>query len=146
MGDFTANNNGILMECKAIDVERLFSHPLSYSVDYMLLDRVYDRIKRSYYGSHHTGLAGVYHMGYIYGIRAERKRKAEKKTKQQKRDPMGYNIRQDICRIVGSLNIPILRELYAIVKLAEYEQKKSNKKCRELRRKIKHEIDEESSR
>jgi hypothetical protein len=63
----------------AEEIERIFEHLPMDKVSYDLLKRLYGKIYLRLRSSHYLGLAAVFLMGQIYGIRSERKRRKDGK-------------------------------------------------------------------
>lgn len=69
----------LLRECESMEIERLFGQTDMRFVDRLLLERIYNRVNAEYRSAHNLGLSGCYLAGFVYGIRAERKRRREGK-------------------------------------------------------------------
>jgi transposase len=65
----------IQRESIAREIDRIFYITPVDFVDYELLDVLYKKSAGRGNGFHGFGLASVYLMGYIYGVRAERKKR-----------------------------------------------------------------------
>ena len=74
LNGFTASNETILRECEAVEIERVFMCKTIDFAPHKLIVRVFDRINKCC-NSFHFALDGVYLLGYIHGIRVERKRR-----------------------------------------------------------------------
>ncbi len=72
LNGFTASNEVILRECEAIEIQKIFNKQTINFAPHELISRVFDRIQGKCRDVT-FGLAGVYLLGYIYGIRAERR-------------------------------------------------------------------------
>lgn len=73
MDDFI---EAILTECEAREIERITGRTRIDSTPDKLIWRVYDRaFTGCRFGSKALGLSAVYLLGYIYGVRAERKKR-----------------------------------------------------------------------
>lgn len=77
INDFTVSTEEILRECEAAEIEGIFGNTLMDFADHNLILSVHDRIEKKFH-SKRFALDVVYLLGYIYGIRAERKRRKNK--------------------------------------------------------------------
>lgn len=115
-------------EAEAIEIDRIFGKtPLNIG-NSDLIFRVFDRINNRS-ESRHIALLGVYLLGYIYGIRAERKRRKEKETAINKKCVEIFNIAR-------SLEPVELDDLLGYAKVTELFDKKRKKRIKALRQKV----------
>lgn len=115
-------------EAEAIEIDRIFGKtPLNIG-NSDLIFRAFDRINNRS-ESRHLALLGVYLLGYIYGIRAERKRRKEKETAINKKCVELFNIAR-------SLEPVELDDLLGYAKVTELFDKKRKKRIKALRQKV----------
>lgn len=77
LSSLATNNEHILSEHEAIKFEKIFNKTPVGLINHDLILRVYDRIEKRFHGRHFA-LEAAYLLGYIHGIRAERKRRKNK--------------------------------------------------------------------
>ena len=69
------------MEIEASEIERIYEkRPLASINKWFVIDKVFNRVMERFH-SVEFGLTAIYTMGYICGVRAERRRRAEQKSK-----------------------------------------------------------------
>ena len=71
----TESVGDILRETEVCKIEKMFDN-MSIAWDHNLISKMFDRIYQKY-NNISIGLDGVYQMGYIHGIQAERKRRSK---------------------------------------------------------------------
>lgn len=77
---FTASADEILIENEAIKVEKIVDETTLGFYPWKLLYRIFDRMRDKENGGVCWPLAGVYMLGYMSGVRAERKRRKKGRT------------------------------------------------------------------
>ena len=85
LSNVTADTEDIIRKCKVAEIEKMFGQVGIFSIDYILLGKIYDKINRKYpaislslstaTGINLFALYAVYFAGYINGKREDRDRR-----------------------------------------------------------------------